>query len=348
MKRLTLLALLVLIPMMIFAQSVTEQTSNASETRIYTDSLGRNVEIPVTVTKVAPSGNVAQLAIYAVAPEKMVGWSSRLSDTAMATFLPEVAELPVFGAFYGKKANLNKEALIVANPEIVIDVGEIKGSKEEMAKQLDELSANIGIPIVFVEGYLENADEMFLMLGDILNKDDQAKALAKFSRDALDMGIEKRDGINTTVYYSSAPDGLQAVETGSFHGEVIEYIGARNIVPESFTKSNGSTSLEQIYLWDPDVIILSSKDAYATATTDKAWAELRAVQNGNVIMMPIVPYPFLDTPPATNRIIGIYWLGNKLNPEMYDLDINQKVKEFYSLFYHKELTDAELESILNP
>lgn len=348
MKRIAIALLLLMLPMLIFAQSVSETKTESTETRIFTDSLGREIEIPTTISRVAPSGNVAQLAIYAVAPEKMVGWSSRLSDSAMETFLPEVANLPVFGAFYGKKANLNKEALIAADPEVVIDVGEIKGSKEAMAKQLDELSENIGLPVIFVEGYLENADEMFLALGDILNAKEQASKLATFSKDALEMARNNKDKIDTTIYYSSAPDGLKAVETGSFHGEVIEFVGCENVVPSTFTNSNGSTSLEQIYLWDPDVILLSSKDAYNIATTDKAWAELRAVQNGNVYMMPIVPYPFLDTPPATNRMIGIYWLGNLLNPDAYDLDINEKVKEYYSLFYHKDLTDSELDSILNP
>lgn len=345
-KSLSLMLLFLSLTTFVFAQAATEQ-SQAKETRVFTDSLGREIEIPAVVEKVAPSGNVAQLAIYAIAPEKMVGWSSRISNSAMDTFLPDAAELPVFGAFYGSKANLNKEALVVADPDVVIDVGEIKGSKEKMTKELDELSKSIGIPVIFVEGYLENTDTMFISLGEILNKEEEAKVLADYTRKALDKGIENRDSISSTVYYSSSPDGLSAIQKGSFHGEVIEFIGADNIVPETFSGSNGTTSLEQIYLWDPDVILLSNNEAYELALTDKTWGELRAVQEGRVYLIPTMPYPFIDAPPATNRIIGIYWLGNVLAPDVYTEDIAELTKSFYELFYHISLTDSEVYDILH-
>lgn len=316
------------------------------QTVIYTDSLGREITLPAEIDRVAPSGNVAQLALYAVAPEKMVGWSSKISSAAMKTFLPEAASLPVFGTFYGKKANLNNEALIAADPQVVIDVGEIKGSVESMAKQLNDLSAEIGIPVVFVEGYLGNTDKMFIELGKILGKEKEAAALADFSAKALETAKANSGKISKTVYYSSSPDGLSAIATGSFHGEIIEYLGITNCVPESFSSSDGNTSLENIIVWNPDVILLTDETAYKNALSDKAWSELDAVKNGNVYRIPSSPYSFIDTPPATNRIIGIYWLGNLLDPESYDLDIRKKTKEYYSLFYHKDLTDDEADEIL--
>ena len=320
--------------------------STKSETFVYTDSLGREITLPRDITRVAPSGNVAQLAIYAVAPEKMVGWSSKISGDAMKTFLPDVAKLPVFGAFYGKKANLNKEALIAADPQVVIDVGEIKGSAESMAKQLDELSAEIGIPVVFVEGYLKNTGDMFRSIGKILGKEAEAETLAAYSEKALEMAAKNHDSVNKSIYYSSSQDGLAAIETGSFHGELIEVVGAENVVPATFSGSNGTTSLENLLLWNPDVILLSNKDAYDNALSDKAWGELDAVKNGSIYLIPSSPYSFIDSPPATNRIIGIYWLGSVLAPDAYNVDIEKEVRDYYSLFYHKSLSDEELRTIL--
>lgn len=331
----------------LFAEGAKEayKAQTAPEERVYVDSLGREVIIPLEIERVAPSGNVAQLAIYALAPEKMVGWSTKLSGDAKSMFLSEIAKLPVFGTFYGKKANLNKEALIAANPELVIDVGEIKGSKEAMTKQLDDLSKEIGIPVIFVEGYLTNSDKMFVMLGDILGCKDKANELALYTKKALTYAEDNKDKINKSVYYSSSNDGLSAIEKGSFHGEVIEFIGAENVVPSSFTNSNSSSSLENIYKWNPDVIILSNEDAYKTAKEDKAWAELKAVKNNEVYKIPSMPYSFIDSPPASNRIIGIYWLSSVLNPDS-GIDINKEVKEYYSLFYHKDLSDSEVDAII--
>ena len=79
---------------------------------VFTDSLGREIELPDNIDGIAPSGNLAQLVLYSVAPEKITGWSSRLSGSAREYFTQDVVNLPVFGTFYGKKANLNKEALM--------------------------------------------------------------------------------------------------------------------------------------------------------------------------------------------------------------------------------------------
>ena len=122
----------------------------------FTDSLGRTVELPETLERIVPSGNLAQLVLYSIAPERIVGWSSRLSGSAVEYFVQDVVNLPVFGTFYGKKANLNKEALMSADPDVVIDMGEIKGTREEMAAELDDLQNSIMIPVIFIEAYLDN------------------------------------------------------------------------------------------------------------------------------------------------------------------------------------------------
>lgn len=344
-KKIFALLIFIALGFSLWAQAM-QETKVKDETLVFTDSLGRLVTLPKEIERIAPSGNVAQLALYAIAPEKLVGWASRISDDAMETFLEEVASLPVFGAFYGSKANLNKEALIVANPDVVIDIGEIKGDKENMVKELDRLSKEINIPVVFIEGYLENTPEMFKTLGKLLGKEEQGETLAKFSKNALEKGKNNRDKINKSIYYSSSSDGLNAIQSGSFHEEVIRYIGAKNVVDQSYSGSNGSISLEQIYLWDPDVIILSNEEAYKNAKTDKSWNELRAVKNNEIYLIPSFPYSFIDSPPATNRLIGIYWLGSVLAPDIYD-DIDEKTKEYYSLFYHDDLTEDEIEDILD-
>ena len=274
---------------------------------VFTDSLGREIELPDTIDGIAPSGNLAQLVLYSVAPEKITGWSSRLSGSAREYFTQDVVNLPVFGTFYGKKANLNKEALMAAAPDIVIDMGEIKGSKETMIADLDKLQDDILIPVIFIEAYLENTPEVYRTVGKLLGEEEKCEKLAVFAEEAINMAAEARTKIKdpVTVYYSSSADGLQAIPEGNFHGEVIEKIGAENAV-----KASLGASAAEVYL------------------------------------IPSEPYPFVDNPPATNRIIGIYWLGNLLYPELYPINIIEETKEFYSLYYNYELTDEDAARIL--
>ena len=62
------------------APAVTEQPAAteapaeepAAETVIFTDSSGREVELPANITKIAPGGTVATMILAAFAPEKLV------------------------------------------------------------------------------------------------------------------------------------------------------------------------------------------------------------------------------------------------------------------------------------
>ena len=84
------------------------------------------MEIPADIKKIAPSGYLAQIMLYSIAPDKMVGWGSRPKEDQMKYIDEKYADKPEFGVFYGKNANLNMEALIQAGPQVVIDLGEPK------------------------------------------------------------------------------------------------------------------------------------------------------------------------------------------------------------------------------
>ena len=313
----------------------------------FTDSLGRTVTLEGELTRVAPSGNMVQQCLFSVAPEKMVGLGSDLGEAA-AKYYGETAELPVFGAFYGSKANLNKEALLAADPQIVIDIGEVK---DDMAEELDQLQEQIGIPVVCIEASLVNTGEAFRTLGELLDCQEQANKIADYCDQAVAEAQENAALIpeeeRKSVYYGLYESGLTTCAQGSFHTEVIDLVGAVNCaVMDNAGSGFTEISFEQLLNWQPDVVLLDTQSMVDAAPTDELWKELTAVQNGEIHKIPTEPYSFLDQPPAANRIIGIKWLGNLLYPEVYDYDMVEEVREFYQLFYRYELTDQEAQELL--
>ena len=45
----------------------------------------------------------------------------------------------------------------------------------------------------------------------------------------------------------------------------------------------------------------------------------------------------------------IYWLATMIYPDLFsDIDINEIMKEFYSEFFDFDLTDEQVQEILNP
>ena len=352
MKKILLILMIVLLALSpVFSGGAAEETSVTEEnTFTFTDDLGREFSFSHPIEKIAPSGNLAQMILFSIAQDEMVGISSQLSENALRYMNPKINELPLVGTFYGRKANLNREAVILADPDVVIDMGEIKGDEANITDDLDTLSEQIGIPVVFIECYLDNTADAYRRLGVLLNREEEAEKRAVYAERAINTAATLRAQIDNPVriYYSSSPDALSAIATGSFHGEVIEKIGCENVVPASFSDGGNLISLEQIILWDPDVILLSDRGAYDIVTSDSAWQGIRAVKENRVYLIPSSPYSFIDSPPSVNRIIGIYWLGCLIYPELYkDIDLEKEMKEFYSLFYGYELTDEEVENLLN-
>lgn len=325
------------------------KVAQAEGTRIITDSAGREVEIPSEITKIAPSGPLAQIVLYTVSPDKLAGLAADFSNEAKQYIDEKYWGLPKFGQFYGKNASLNMEALIAEAPEVIIDIGEAKKTVKE---DMDALQEQLNIPVIFVEATLPTMADAYEMLGDITGEKEQAGKLADYCRAEIGKADQNAaaiaDADRKSVYFGLGEDGLHTNAKGSIHADVIDRIGAVNAADVEAVSSGGGSevSFEQVLLWNPDLIIVDSQKLYDTLTADPMWQELDAVKNGKIFKIPTAPYSFMSSPPSVNRMIGIEWLGSLVYPEIYMSDIQEEVKSFYQLFYHIDVTDEKLEAIL--
>ena len=124
-KRNALLTVLFLLLILLVGCGQEEKENPVAATYTFTDSAGRTVELPKQIDRIAPSGGLAQMALFAIAPDKLVGISGQWKDAALPYVGVQYRDLPVLGQFYGMK-NFNKEAVLSANPQVIIDVGEKK------------------------------------------------------------------------------------------------------------------------------------------------------------------------------------------------------------------------------
>ena len=326
-----------------------DKAAQAEGTRIITDSAGREVEIPSEITKIAPSGPLAQIVLYTVSPDKLAGLAADFSNEAKQYIDEKYWGLPKFGQFYGKNASLNMEALIAEAPDVIIDIGEAKKTVKE---DMDALQEQLNIPVIFVEATLPTMADAYEMLGDITGEKEQAGKLADYCRAEIGKADQNAaaiaDADRKSVYFGLGEDGLHTNAKGSIHADVIDRIGAVNAADVEAVSSGGGSevSFEQVLLWNPDLIIVDSQKLYDTLNADPMWQELDAVKNGKIFKIPTAPYSFMSSPPSVNRMIGIEWLSSLVYPEIYTSDIREEVKNFYQLFYHIDVTDEKLEAIL--
>ena len=331
------------------AQKEQTETETDTGTRMFTDSVGREVELPETIESVAPSGMVAQVMLYTLCPDMLCGLSQRFTDYAFDFVDEKYLSLPLFGQLYGSGATLNLEALMEAQPDVIIDIGE---KKENMAEDLDGLQEQIGIPVIFVEATLPTMAEAYRTLGELGCEPERAQTLAQYCEDTLAYADEKAAQIpeeeRKTVYFAMGDDGLTTTTEESIHADVVERIGAVNAAQKDALPARvGTVSFEQILVWQPDFILAETPWLYEGITQDSLWQDVTAVQEGRIFVIPYKPYSYMNSPPSVNRMIGVWWLGELLYPEVYNVDIEEKIAEFYELFYHVVPDEAQIQDILS-
>ncbi len=329
------------------AQSApTEDENTAPETRVFTDSVGREVTVPVQIDQVAVSGPMAQIVLFALCPDKLVGISNAWDESAAQYLDTEYYNLPLLGQLYGGKGELNLETLLESGAQVVIDVGEAKGS---IVEDLDALQEQTAIPFVHIDAALATMDETYTLLGDLLGMPDEAKALADYCRSTYDRALTIADSVEkANLLYITGDAGLNVIAQGAYHAEVIDLLSNNlAVVDDPSSKGTGNeVDMEQILNWNPDVILFAPDSVYDTMAGDAAWQGVTAIQNGAYYEVPMGPYNWMGFPPSVQRLLGMLWMAKVLYPEAADYDLYTEAAEYFKLFYHCELTREQYDALV--
>ena len=323
-----------------------QNAGDEAATRVFTDSCGREVTVPANVEKVAVSGPLAQIVVFAMAPDKLVGIANAWDESAAQFLDTKYYDLPLLGQLYGGKGEMNLETLLAAAPDVVIDVGEPKGS---IVEDMDALQEQTGIPFVHIDAYLAAMDNTYAMLGDLLAMPNEAQGLADYCRYAYDRAVEIANSVEkANLLYITGDEGLNVIAKGSYHAEAIDLL-ANNlaVVEEPSSKGTGNeVDMEQILNWNPDVILFAPGSIYASVGSNENWQTVTAIKNGTYYEVPMGPYNWMGFPPSVQRLLGMTWMAKILYPTAADYDLYTEVSTYFQLFYHCELTQAQYDSLV--
>ena len=312
-------------------------------TGVFVDSTGRSVTVPAKIQRIAVTGTLSQVYILPLAGDMLVGVSNAYAEDA-ALYLPSyILEKTEIGQLYGGKGEMDLEALLSAAPDVVIDIGEPKGS---IAGDLTALTEQTGIPFLHIDATVATAPEAYRTLGKLLGREEKAEALAQWCENtytAMTAMMERVDADNARkrLLYCLGDTGTYVLAEGSFHAETVNLMSSNAAVVEDVVSSGAGNEvdLEQILVWDPDVIIFAPDSCYDSIAAAPQWQSISAIASGNYYETPYGPYGWLSSPPAVQRYLGMLWLGELLYPEYTDYDFQTQITEYYQLFYGCELTD---------
>ena len=315
-----------------------QNAGDEAATRVFTDSCGREVTVPANVEKVAVSGPLAQIVVFAMAPDKLVGIANAWDESAAQFLDTKYYDLPLLGQLYGGKGEMNLETLLAAAPDVVIDVGEPKGS---IVEDMDALQEQTGIPFVHIDAYLAAMDDTYAMLGDLLAMPNEAQGLADYCRYAYDKVKAIADSVEKVdLLYVTGEEGLNVIARGSYHAEVIDMLcNNLAVVDEPSSKGTGNeVDMEQILNWNPDAVIFAPGSIYSAVADNENWQTIPAIKDGRYYEVPMGPYNWMGFPPSVQRILGMQWMAKVLYPDAADYDMYETTQTYFQLFYHCDLT----------
>jgi iron complex transport system substrate-binding protein len=310
------------------------------------DAAGRAIPIPRTVARVFPAGPPAAILTYTLAPEILIGWPRANRPEECEFMLPDVCARPEVGRLTGRGNTANLEAVLALKPDLILDVGSTNPTFVSLATRVQEQT---GISYALLDGRFDAIAPTYRKLGELTHRESEAETLARYAVDTMGTIKARVEAIpakqRPRVYYARGPRGLETGLGGSINVETIEFLGAHNVAVER-TGGLALVSLEQVLLWNPDVIITIDADFAANVRHDPLWASVAAVREGRVHLSPKLPFGWVDFPPSVNRLIGLWWLAKILYPAQFHEDIRALTRDFYARFYHVTPSDAQIERVL--
>jgi iron complex transport system substrate-binding protein len=295
------------------------------------------------VERVYAAGPPASVLVFALAPAKLTGWTRAMRPDEIPFFPEPYGRLPELGRLTGRGNTANVEVVLKSKTDLIVDVGSTGEPYASLAKQVEQQTR---IPYVLFDGRIESAPATLRALGKLMGND--AEPLAAWYEHELADAKQRvsRAREHPLVYYGRSPSGLQTGGKGSINVEILDFLGVRNAAAE--TRPGLSTvSLEQVILWDPEVILTTDPNFWKSVWSDARWRGVKAVAAKRVYLAPHLPFGWFDFPPGANRLLGVWWAGKLLYPQTFaDVDLRAKVTEFHRRFYHQAPTAAQLDAML--
>lgn len=315
--------------------------------RQITDAAGRKVLLPARVERIYAAGPPAGMLVFAVAPDKLIGWTSAWRDAEKPFIAKKYADLPALGRLTGRGSTANVEVVLGAKPDVILDYGTINDTYASLA---DRIQQQTGLPYMLLDGDFDRMFDSIRLVGQIAQEEKRAAALAQYAQDTV-IDINRRiaklpSDRRPRVYYGRGPQGLTTGLAGSINAESIEQLGAVNVAAELGKGGLAQVSVEQVLRWNPDVVVTIDASFYAGARGHPLWSNLPAVKAGRIYLSPSLPYGWIDFPPSINRLIGLRWLARTLYPRAFPEDLRPIVRDFYTRCYHQTPTEAQLDQLL--
>ena len=292
---------------------------------------------------------------------RVVAWNNLLKKSDGATWQLLDQKWPaakkILDMGFSDKGEVNLESVIAERPDLRVAQLRAKPSLTETGV-LEKMKA-LNVPVLFIDTMLkpvEDTPKSITLLGEVLNREQEAKAYTDFYQQHYQAVLEKVNNVTPKPQvFIEAKAGLGGLDACCFThahvgwGALVEAVGARNIGSSLLPGATGDISLEKVISLKPDVYIVSGSqwasknnaavpfgynvtqaqvDAAFTKMKSRAgFSEVSAIRNQRFYG---IYHNFYNHP---YNIVGLEFLAKFIYPQQFSgLDPNQTWGDILSRF----------------
>lgn len=327
-----------------------------------TDHADREVEVPTNPKRVAVLGIYplpSMLTVYLDSCDSIVamepGSMNAAKNGILSQLYPDITNITT-DIMDGDDVNI--ESLLALKPDVVF----YNASDTQDLEKLE----NAGLTAVAFSAtkWKFNCTETFNEWMNLLDQiypehaGNRGELIKKYSTDTYNKiqdtvkNVEEKQKVLFLFQYD---ENTMITSSSKFFGQWwCDAVGAVNVAQDvPAEKTNAVITMEQVYEWDPDVIVITNftqakpDDLYNNAIGSDDWSNVSAVKNKRVYKMPLGTYrtytPSVDSP------MTLEWLAQAVYPELFkDMDVKADVKEYYQNLFGVTLTDEQVDQMYTP
>lgn len=275
--------------------------ASLTEARTVVDQAGLRMEIsdaPQRVLALAPS--LTEMIFSLDAEQKLVG------ATRFSNYPPAARSLPRVGSYI----QLDLERIVALRPDLCF------ATKDGNPKHAVDAIKALGIPVFAVDPQsIDQIMETLLVMGDLLQVQDRAKALVAGLRQRIER-VRQRVAKSTDrpgVFFQISENPIVSAGKNSFIDRLITMAGGTNLA--GTLEGYPRFSWENIMVLQPEVVLISTMAGGESAEHLKAvwqqWQEIPAIRQKRLYVV----NADLFNRPTARLIDGLEILVDLLHPE---------------------------------
>lgn len=321
--------------------------SKSGDTITVIDCIGRKVSLPAYPQRIAclcPESGHA-LAMFGKGDKIVAAVDGMQRDLLLLEMYPHIKDLPLPKS----SGVINIEELAKCKPDVVLVKGDTANNQAEVAKL-----NKVGIPFLVVQSNnMQEQQQCMAMIGEMVGASDQARQYINYYQKCLQRVADKVGDIpekERVRVYHSLNEATRTSTRGSLPADWIQAAGAINVALDRELKlyeGKYYASLEQILLWNPDVILVNDSNVVGYIMENEQWRPIKAVREERVLALPNGisrwgHFSSLETP------LAVMWTAKTLYPDKFlDIDMVAETKYFYREFFRMDLSDETVHMVLS-